>query len=209
MIGFLENMIVSPNPASNPIGPVTRRLMGCVDLFNSGFYNEAFISAFALLDDLVQNVAEAGMTKMGLADTQKKEMLRAIKEERLKHFTGSLFQLCGWQSLERANEELYKNLIGSKNSTNSLRNKIMHGNSIIDRSTALTHIDNIMITLAWLSSNPFGYQFEPQPRIITAQPAFAIFDEQGNFIPPDPPGEQSESDSNDAGVTPEPFDTSP
>jgi hypothetical protein len=105
MAGFLANMIVQNGPAANPISSVVRRVMAALDLINLGFYTESFVSVFALTDDLTQEVLNAGMAKKGLDAEAQKQLLRAIKEERLKLYLTNLPILCDWKTLEVENPE--------------------------------------------------------------------------------------------------------
>jgi hypothetical protein len=181
---FLGNMIATPNPISHAVGPTTRRLLSCLDLFNSCFYNEALISAFALLDDLVQTVVQAGMQARGLDTKQQEDMLRAIERERLKHYTCDLTMLCGWESLEKANSNLYSRLVGRKTSTNSARNNIMHGDLSLSREAARAHLQTVVETIVWLHGNPWGVAVELPIPLPAAESLFFIYDEFGVQIEP-------------------------
>jgi hypothetical protein len=199
IMGFLGNMVVTPNPITSPVTPIARRLMSCLDLFNSGFYTDAFVSAFSLLDDLVQTTLEAGLGKRGLDSNQQTELLRAIKEQRLKHYTCTLAAICGWESLDKSNSDLYKRLIDRKGSTNNVRNNIMHGDTALGREQARQHINNILEAIAWLRDNPFGYAIDPVPPLKVAESPFVIFDVEGRQVEPplpDPTPATDESHDN-------------
>lgn len=170
--GFLGNIIVKNGPASNPIPQVIRRIMGSIDLLNLGFYTEAFITSFSLLDDLVQDTVKAGLNIKGLDQDSQKEMLRAIKEERLKHYLTNLLKLCDWISLEEDNTKLFKDL----KKINTLRNNIMHGNKRINRQETIDSIEIILSIIDWLRHNPFDFVIEEFPNLSIVNPEFIIFE---------------------------------
>lgn len=194
MAGLFSNMIVSPNPLETPLPWTCQRLYGCLDLFNSGFYNEAFISAFALLDDSIQNVVEAGLGKRGLNAGQQRSLMSAIERERLKHYTCTLMPLCGWESLEVANPPLCKKLVGKgESSCNKKRNAIVHGDLRLSREEAREQLRTITEVLQWLDTNPFGFSVPTPTRTFAAESDFVIFDEDGNQV--EPPLKHDETDA--------------
>jgi hypothetical protein len=168
--GILGNMIVTNGPAANPIAGVTRRVMSALDLINLGFYTESFVSLFSLVDDLTQEVIKAGMAKQGLDGEQQRSVLRAIKEDRLKHFLGTLAILCGWKSLAHENAVLYDSLLKS----NTLRNSIMHGSARLFRRQAIDASNTLIETIEWLRSNPFNYFIPPLPLLPLAEGDFIV-----------------------------------
>lgn len=170
MAGFLSNMIVSNGPSANPIPPITRRVMSSLDLVNLGFHTESFINIFSLVDDLVQEVIKSGMTHKGLTEGDQVGMLRAIKEERLKIYLCNLSKLCGWQSLEEANKDLYKDVM----KVNSTRNKIMHGSRRLQANETLGAINVLLALIDWLRSNPFGFIIPQFPLLRIAEPTFSL-----------------------------------
>lgn len=157
-------------PSTHPVPPILRRMMGSVDLLNLGFYTESFVTLFALVDDLVQEVTKAGMSKKGLSAPEQRDALRAIKEERLKHFLTTLAKLCDWQSLAEADADLFDALMKA----NSLRNNIMHGSARLSRKQATDHGQALLSTISWLMTNPFGYVIPPVPLLRLAQINFNI-----------------------------------
>lgn len=67
--------------------PVARRYVRCYELLEHGFYTEAFIVAFSILDDLVQQMLHKLLTEKGMGSKDEREgLLRGIKESRLKFF---------------------------------------------------------------------------------------------------------------------------
>ena len=182
------NVVNQNNPLSCPVPAVTRRIMGCLDLFNLGFYTEAFVSCFALLDDLVQSVVEAGLQKKGLGEDKTEGLLRAIEKERMNRYLCTLLPLCGMDGLDTANADLYGRLVKRpKSSTNYVRNEVMHNNLRLNRQLAFDHLVTILDAINWLRSNPFGYNIPHFPKFSVAASEFTIFDKDGVQVYPAPP----------------------
>lgn len=170
MAGFLPNMIVSNGPSTNPIPPITRRVMSSLDLVNLGFHTESFINLFSLVDDLTQEVIKAGMTKRGLNEDEQKGLLRAIKEERLRIYLCNLSKLCGWQSLEEARKDLYDRVV----KVNTTRNKIMHGSRRLLPAETIEAINVLLELIDWLRANPFEFVVPAFPILRIAEPEFSL-----------------------------------
>jgi hypothetical protein len=186
--GFLSNMIISNGPSANPIPPISRRVLSSLDLINLGFNTESFVNLFSLVDDLTQEVIKAGMTQRGLSDDEQKGLLRAIKEERLKVYLCNLSKLCGWQSLEEENKELFEKVVR----VNSTRNKIMHGSRRLGRTETIDACNVLLQLIDWLRSNPFGFRIPNFPRLQLAEATFSIIplkdqQEQQDTEPPESP----------------------
>lgn len=169
--GFLSNMRVLNGPAENPTPPLVERIMNSLDLVNLGFFTEAFITTFSLLDDLTQNVLKVGLSKKGLSAKQQMEVLRSIESERLKIYLTYILKLCDWDSLEDSNLELYKELL----KTNELRNKIMHGGALVGRKECVEAMDIMIQVVDWLRQNPFGYTIEQFPLLQLIEPSYTGF----------------------------------
>lgn len=176
MAGFLSNMIVSNGPSANPIPPITRRVMSSLDLINLGFHTESFVNLFSLVDDLTQEVIKSGMTNRGLSEDEQKELLRAIKEERLKVYLCNLSKLCGWQSLKEARKDLYDRIV----KVNTTRNKIMHGSCRLLSAETLEAVNILLELIDWLRSNPFGFTIPGFPILRIAEPKFSLFPLKGD-----------------------------
>jgi hypothetical protein len=170
MAGFLGNMVMANGPSSNPIHPIARRVMSSLDLINLGFYTESFVNMFSLVDDLSQGVIKAGMNQKGLNEEEQKGLMRAIKEERLKVYLCNLAKLCGWQSLEEADQELY----GRVAKVNNLRNSIMHGSRRLSRPESIDSSDTLLLLIDWLKKNPFGFVIPDFPLLKLAKPTFSL-----------------------------------
>jgi hypothetical protein len=164
--------------------------MASLDLVNLGFYTEAFVSAFALLDDLTQEVVKAGMAQKGLEAKDQKELLRAIREERLKHYMTSLMRLCGWEGLDEAKPALFRKL----QKANTLRNSIMHGDVWLSRLETITSINTLLETIDWLRSNSFSFVIPPFPLLNLAEAEFSELPLRSAAPPDDTPsGEENRS----------------
>ena len=113
--------------------PLARRYVRCFELLEHGFYSEAFIVAFSVLDDLVQQMLHEMLREKGLTSkSERDELLRGIKENRLKLYLGPVLKLaCGkdisimWPASSAALEWL-----------NSTRNRIAHAAEAVDYATA-------------------------------------------------------------------------
>ncbi len=168
--GFLSNMIVTNGPAASPVPPVSRRAMSALDLINLGFYTESFVSLFALADDLTQEIVKAGMTRKGVPTGEQDALLRAIKENRLRHFLNNLTKLCDWHSLVEADPELSKRV----EKTNSRRNDIMHGSMRLSRGETIESCNTLLELIDWLRTNPFEYVIPPFPLLALAEGEFFV-----------------------------------
>lgn len=168
MANMLHGARFVAQPATHPVPPIVRRLMGSVDLLNLGFHTEAFITLFALVDDLVQEVIKTGMSQKGLGEDEQEDVVFAIKEARLKRFLTTLVKLCDWKSLQEEDPDLFRALMKA----NRLRNDIMHGSVRLSRKQATDHGQALLSTIAWLSTNPFGYAIPPIPPLRLAQLEF-------------------------------------
>jgi hypothetical protein len=148
--GLMPNARTSPNPFSNPLPKSIRRAMGILDLFNQGFFSEAFIAAFSMVDDIAQRVVEAGLTAKKIG--RPRDAMRMIKEDRLRSFLNVLTKLCDWVALEEVNPELWKRL----KQVNELRNAVVHRDKEIGRDECYGALDTSFATIGWLAQNPFG-----------------------------------------------------
>lgn len=167
---FLPNFIISNGPAANPIPPISRRVMSSLDLINLGFYTESFINLFSVVDDLTQEVIKSGFNKKGLSADEQNNMLRAIKEDRLKIYLCNLAKLCDWSSLEDVNPNLYKEIL----KVNTKRNNIMHGSTRLGRIETIESLNILLLLIDWLRKNPFGYQIPKFPLLKIAEVEFSL-----------------------------------
>jgi hypothetical protein len=189
MAGILNNMIVNNGPAASPVAAIIKRVMSSLDLVNLGFYTESFVNLFSLVDDLTQEVIKAGMAKKGLSSTDQKDLLRAIKEERLKLYLTQLAKLCDWKSLEDENPEVFKRLMKA----NSLRNDVMHSSTRLQRQQALESGNDLLVAINWLRVNPFGYVIPPFPLLKVAEAQFMLLEPKDQAVKDKQPEKEDES----------------
>lgn len=129
---------------------VARRYIRCYELLEHGFYTEAFIVAFAVLDDVVQQMLHRLLSEKGMnSEDEREELLRGIKEKRLRIFLGPLLKVligkdisCMWPGSENALDWL-----------NRTRNKSLHGGRKVDYASAARGIFACIKTLTVLSQN--------------------------------------------------------
>jgi hypothetical protein len=148
------------------------------------------VSLFALADDLTQEVVKAGMARKGLSVGGQNELLRAIKERRLRHFLNDLTKLCGWVGLDEANPDLSKRL----DKANKRRNNIMHGSVRLSRQDTLESSNALLDLIDWLRTNPFGYSIPEFPLLVIAEGEF--------FVVPADPAKHGGKDTPESGEPP-------
>ncbi|MFZ0964853.1 MAG: hypothetical protein WAO35_28685 [Terriglobia bacterium] len=113
--------------------PVARRYVRCYELLEHGFYSEAFIVAFSILDDLVQQMLDSLLLEKGMSDSEeRKSLVRGIKENRLRVFLGPLLKVIAGHSIEA----LWPAGDKALDWLNATRNKIAHAGFKADNSTA-------------------------------------------------------------------------
>jgi hypothetical protein len=124
--------IAAPHVGSDSL-PLARRYVRCFELLEHGFYSEAFIVAFSVLDDLVQQVLHDALKEKGLASkTERDELLRGIKENRLKLYLGPVLKLtCG-----RDISAMWPGSTAALEWLNSTRNRIAHSAEAVDYASA-------------------------------------------------------------------------
>jgi hypothetical protein len=167
---MFTNAIMINGPASSPTTPDLRRLMASIDLINLGFFTEAFVTAFALLDDLVQRVVSGGLLAKGFSSKENADFIRAIKEERLNHYLNSALKLCGWVNLRDENPTLNAKML----KVNALRNKVMHGDRELLRSESLEGVGVAWTLIDFLRNNPFGVPITGMPPQGPATPQLTL-----------------------------------
>lgn len=113
--------------------PVERRYVRCYELIEHGFYSEAFLVAFAILDDFVQDMLHGLLMAKGFSSRDEtEEFLKGIKEQRLRLYLGPVLKLaagCDLKSLWPESEAALKWL-------NSTRNKLTHEGEVVDYAAA-------------------------------------------------------------------------
>lgn len=165
MTGLLSNM-VTRGPVENPLHPDVKRLMAAIDLVNLGFFTEAFVGTFALLDDMTQRVLTGGLAKKGIQKKDQAQFLRSISERRLDHYLNSVATLCDWTALRDVDRALNAELMKA----NKLRNAVMHGDRELSREEALASILVIVRVIDHLRLNPFDIPVAVFPLLRPAEP---------------------------------------
>jgi hypothetical protein len=129
---FGTTQLALPHIAA-PSYPVARRYVRCYELLEHGFYSEAFIVAFSILDDLVQQMLDSLLSEKGMTNgEERKNLVRGIKENRLRVFLGPLLKVISGHSIET----LWPAGDRALDWLNATRNKIAHGGFKADNSTA-------------------------------------------------------------------------
>lgn len=151
--------------------PVARRYVRCYELLEHGFYSEAFIVAFAVLDDLIQQMLHKLLSEKGMEKrAEREELLRGVKDRRLKIFLGPLLRiLCGkdiadiWPASEAALDWL-----------NKTRNQITHAGQKADYAMAAKAIFACINTIVVLQKHglidaEFSVEIFKHARVTAAQ----------------------------------------
>lgn len=133
---FGTTALAAPHIATETL-PVARRYVRCYELLEHGFYSEAFIIAFSVMDDLVQEMLHSQLQTKGMgAKSDRDSLMRGIKENRLKLYLGPLLKITAgstasdlWPQAEKALEWL-----------NRIRNNIAHGGHGADYHSAAVGI---------------------------------------------------------------------
>jgi hypothetical protein len=133
---FGTTALAAPHIATKTL-PVARRYVRCYELLEHGFYSEAFIIAFSIMDDLVQEMQHGQLELKGMsAKSDRDSLMRGIKENRLKLYLGPLLKITAgcsatelWPQAEKALEWL-----------NRIRNNIAHGGFGADYHSAAVGI---------------------------------------------------------------------
>jgi hypothetical protein len=103
--------------------PVARRYTRCYELLEHGFYSEAFIIAFSIMDDLIQEMLHNLLVNKGIqTEAERNVFLRGIKENRLKIYLGPLLKTLYGRSIT----DLWPNAENALSWLNTKRNKIAH-----------------------------------------------------------------------------------
>jgi hypothetical protein len=113
--------------------PLARRYVRCFELVEHGFYTEAFLAAFVLLDDFVQQTLSEQLEAKGLASkADRTELMRGIKENRLRVYLGPLLMVTSGRDIQ----SMWPQASAALEWLNSTRNRIAHAAESIDRSSA-------------------------------------------------------------------------
>jgi hypothetical protein len=134
---YEEDPLGTTSLASGHIGtdtfPVARRYVRCFELLEHGYYTEALIVTFSILDDLVQQALHDHLSKKGMtSEEERKALLRGIKEQRLKLYLGQLLKILTGKSLK----EMWPHAETALEWLNRSRNNAAHQGYRADYSTA-------------------------------------------------------------------------
>jgi hypothetical protein len=125
--GSSEDPKITTELARKHIGtntaPLARRYVRCFELLDHGFFSEAFVIAFSILDDFIQQTLHEQLERKGvLLKAERDSLLRGIKENRLRIYVGPLLRLLCGQDL-KSMWPLSKPALDWLNTT---RNRIAH-----------------------------------------------------------------------------------
>jgi hypothetical protein len=130
--------------------PMARKYVRCYELLETGFYTEAFIVAFAALDDFIQQSLQTLLKVRGLAEeAERSELLRGIKEHRLKIYLGPLLKLVFGRNIY----EMWPGSVKALAWLNSTRNDIAHDGRTVDGAAAAKGIYACLKVLVVLNEN--------------------------------------------------------
>lgn len=141
--------LAAPHVGSDSL-PLARRYVRCYELLEHGFYSEAFIVAFSALDDFVQQTLHALLESRGLtSQSERNELLRGIKESRLRLYLGPVLKL----AIGRDIEELWPMAKKALEWLNGTRNRIAHAAEKVDYATAAKGIYGCLKVLVVMKEN--------------------------------------------------------
>lgn len=127
--------------------PLARRYVRCFELLEHGFYSEAFIVAFSVLDDFVQEMLQTLLQEKGLSTKpERDELLRGIKENRLKLYLGPILKLATGSDIG----SLWPASAQALTWLNSTRNRIAHSAEPVEYASAARAIYACLKTLVSL-----------------------------------------------------------
>ena len=113
--------------------PIARRYVRCFELLEHGFYTEALIVSFSILDDLVQEMLHDLLRKKGMeSKNERNDFLRGIKEHRLKLYLGPMLKILS----DKAISEIWADAETALRWLNGKRNAVAHEGYQADYSTA-------------------------------------------------------------------------
>lgn len=129
---------------------VGRRFARCFDLIEHGYYTEALVVSFAILDDQVQIALDRLLESKGLGKAaERKQLIRNIKEQRLKSFLGPVLKLLHSKSIS----DMWSDAELALDWINKERNNAMHGGYHADRRAACLALFCSMKLLLVLARN--------------------------------------------------------
>lgn len=133
--------------------PVARRYVRCFELLEHGFYTEAFVIAFAIPDDVVQQMLDELVRVRGIETKKERDaLLRVIKESRLRIYLGPLLKLVAGKSIT----DLWPAADQAIDWLNEKRNRIAHSGGKADESSAAVGIFGCMKLITVLHLEGFA-----------------------------------------------------
>lgn len=108
------------------------RLIRCIELMDFCFHTEAFLVAFAALDDTVQDVVRDRLRKQGRDDAEADRILRGIRFNRLREMLGTTLKEIADFRLDAAWPQAFDALTW----LNTIRNEVAHAGRSARRSEA-------------------------------------------------------------------------
>lgn len=117
------------------------------DLLNLGFFNESLIISFNLLDYCVQKTIKSLMINAS-SEKEKDQLLKQIKEQRLKTYLGPLFKTLTGNNFY--NKKITEKMIDK---LNSKRNKIVHDGQNCTYEEVCESLKTILFTIQGLNEN--------------------------------------------------------
>jgi hypothetical protein len=143
----LDTTAIAKDHIASGTYPVMRRYTRCYELLEHGFYSEAFVIAFSIMDDLIQEMLHTLLETKGMQEkNERNEFLRVIKENRLRIYLGPLLKvLCG-----KSISDLWPMADIALRWLNKTRNEITHGGYTGNYSIAAVGIYACVKTLVTL-----------------------------------------------------------
>lgn len=168
---------------------VARRFVRCFELFEHGYFTEALIVAFAVLDDAVQLMLRSLLANRGLPSRRSQEdLLRGIKEHRLRLFLGPLLKMLAGRSLG----EMWPESEVALAWLNTERNRAMHGGYKATRRAAALALFAAMKALVVLWRNGLADTEFPVEMFRHAKLTAAWEEDPPDWVPAGPKAETFE-----------------
>ncbi len=130
--------------------PVSKKFVRCFELTEHGYYTEALVVGFSILDDRIQLMLKDILDLSGIIDDREKnDFLRSIKERRLETYLGPILKLLHGNSIY----EMWEYAADALSWLNTERNRAMHGGYTAKRRVATISIYACMRLLSILNQN--------------------------------------------------------
>lgn len=146
-------VVVNPN-SPGPISKEWTAITRAVDLVNHGYFSEALLVGFALLDAMAQDFVKDRIPNLGKEDAR--WLLRNMRGQRLETFLGPLLRVC--INASPLDDKKMKSEIAW---LNNKRNAIIHSGEQCLRGEAQRGLRTILQILGYLSEKGANY-FLPQ-----------------------------------------------